>query len=122
MPEREIPMAGCPGCGAPLVLTFAFSGSEFYCVECGRHVTFFGPVKLNASEHQERYDALRAEWDEHVGGQKLLSRGGRHADCPRCVAGEDYDHGAHATETEHAAHQSALTWMKQRASGGSHGG
>ncbi len=49
---RETPMAGCPGCHAPLIWTFAFSGHEFYCLECGRRVTFFGPVELSAAEHQ----------------------------------------------------------------------
>lgn len=107
-------MAGCPGCRAPLIATFAFSGSEFYCLECGQRVTFLGPVSLNAAEHQERYDALKAEWDEHVVG-KLLVHGGIHRDCERCQAREDYDHLAHATDEELAAHEAALAWLTERA-------
>jgi hypothetical protein len=107
-------MALCPDCDAPLIATFAFSGYEFYCLECGRKVTFFGPKPAEPSaELDAQYAELKAEWDEHVGA-KLVARGSRLTDCPLCRGGED--HSVHATQEEWAAHKATLAWLHERAS------
>jgi hypothetical protein len=108
-------MAMCRGCGAPLISTFTFSGYEFYCLECGKRETFFGPKGATPTpELDARYEALKAEWDEHAGA-KLLPVGARLADCEQCRDGEGYDHRQHATEDELAAHVAAIEWLHERA-------
>ena len=32
----------CPYCGEPMIYTFAFSGSEYYCLMCGYDCGVFG--------------------------------------------------------------------------------
>ena len=40
MSKNEI--AVCPNCGEPMIWTFAFSGSEYYCLMCGYSCGMFG--------------------------------------------------------------------------------
>jgi hypothetical protein len=114
MPERVPPMAMCPRCEAPLISTCVFSGYEFYCVECGNRVTFFGPRAAQPTpELDARHDALRAEWDEHAGRKLLVPRSWVDG-CDLCRQREG-DHPSHATDEERAADRAARAWLKERA-------
>lgn len=106
-------MATCTRCAAPLISTMAFCKYEFYCLECGTHLGFLSPIgQPGTPELTARYEALKAEWDEHAGA-KLLTDDGWHADCTLCERrGEP--HSAHATAEERAAHQAAVAWLAER--------
>jgi transposase len=114
-PKGESPFAGCPGCAAPLIGTMAFSGAEWYCLECGRHVSYVGPVRLEPNdETRSRYEALQAEWDEHA-GSKLMPRGAFwKKDCPQCASRPAAGHLEHATQEEIEADELAREWLKER--------
>ena len=59
--ENEISerLAVC-SCGTPLICTFAWSGKEWYCLNCGRLYTFFGAHLLKTTpELWEKYEELR---------------------------------------------------------------
>lgn len=110
---RTAKMAVCPRDGAPLISTMAFSGAEFYCLECGAHLGWMSPRGVESTpEVEARYESLLAEWDEHA-GRKLLIRGW-YGDCDRCSSHREY-HTEHATDEERAAHAAAMTWLKERA-------
>jgi hypothetical protein len=109
------PVALCPGddCDAPLVGTFHWAGFEFYCLDCGRHVPYFGPdLGKPVFELLERMEAYQAEWAEHA-GRRLLTPDARRTDCVRCQAGTSC-HIDHATDDERAAHRAALDWIAAR--------
>lgn len=107
-------MATCPRDGAPLIATLVFRKAEFYCLECGARLGFLSPRAAEPTpELNARYEALQAEWDEHAGsklnvGQWWLER------CEQCKPGGEY-HAEHATDEERAAHEAALTWLRERA-------
>lgn len=108
----EQPMACCPrpGCGAPLILTLAWSRNEFYCLECGGHYGWLDPVAQQPTpELDARYAALKDEWDAHAGG--LIGDGVRLQGCPLC---RSEPHSAHATEEEERLHGEALAWLGYR--------
>ena len=106
-------MAMCPRCDVPLISTMAFSGSEFYCLDCGAHLGFLSPRGREATpELNARYEALKAEWDEHAGAKLILS-GGWYEACPDCRVGGE-PHSAHTTDAEREAHQKALEWLRER--------
>lgn len=110
---RPATLAVC-ACGAPLIGTFHWRGHEWYCIECGRRHTFFGcPSAPTTDALWARYEALRAEWDEHA-GPKLLTMGARHEGCPKCWGDGSEDHERHATDEERAAHEEATAWLKAR--------
>jgi hypothetical protein len=107
-------MAICPRDGAPLISTLAFRKAEFYCLDCGGHFGFLSPdAAEDTPELRARYEALKSEWDEHA-GSKLLADGGWYEDCERCEPGGE-PHTAHAAAEELAAHEAALTWLRERA-------
>lgn len=119
---KSPPLALCPRCEEPLISTFAFPGSEFFCICCGAKVTFLGPKRGDGDDPklQARYEELEAEWDENV-GSKLMPRGefwqttceqcgGEHG--PRPAGG----HHAHATDAEREADKRARAWLKERTS------
>ena len=97
MPERVVPMATCPRDGAPLIMTMAFRGYEFICLECGAKMGFLDPRPAEPTpELDARYEALKAEWDEHVGGKLIVE--GRAARSP----------------ADQEAHDAAIAWIAQR--------
>ena len=115
MAERVAPMATCPRDGAPLIATMAFRKAEFYCLECGARLGFLSPRPAAPTpELDARYEALKAEWDEHARHAVLIH--GWYENCDKCKAGLSEYHPAHATAEELAAHEAALAWLKQRAS------
>ncbi len=94
---KKASIAGCE-CGAPLVMTFAFTKFEFICLECGRQYGWLEPCEMPATpENEARMDALAAEFAEIA--PKLLTRGEIRRDCPQCDT--SHDHLSHATEEEH---------------------
>ncbi len=56
-PMPDAPTALCPACGVPLICTFAFSGHEFYCLDCGGLFDWLDPVPGNAVEHEADHAA-----------------------------------------------------------------
>jgi hypothetical protein len=91
------PMATCPRDDTPLIGTGAFRGAEFFCLTCGGKFGFLAPKPAEATpELNARYEALQAEWDEHVGGKLIVgSREG-------------------ATDEELAADVAAREWLAER--------
>jgi len=111
-PKKEVPTAGCPSCKAPLICTIAFSGAEFYCLECGRTCGWLDPYRLFGQKVVDRQAALQAEWDEHAGDQ-LLGNFWRDG-CAECATHEGY-HSQHATDEERQADRDARSWLAERA-------
>lgn len=109
-------LACCRGCGEPLIMTFAWSRYEFYCVNCGAHLGFLEPqAKEPTPELDARYEELKAEW-EALGGSALLGGGIMRTTCKTCVDARE-PHVLHATDDERAAHESAVEALAARASG-----
>ena len=110
------PVACCPRCEepTPLIATMAFSGAEFYCLECGGRFGFLSPRGVEPTpELVARSEALTAEWDEHA-GRKLLTSGAWHRDCEACAPRRE-PHTDHATDAEKDAHDEAMVWLAERA-------
>ena len=65
---RRPPVATCPSCGEPLVMTLKFRGKEFICVECGRTWGFVEPTpKEETPELLDRLAELNAKWKARQG-------------------------------------------------------
>ena len=61
---RAAPIATCPACGEPLVLTLKFRGKEFICIECRRLWGFVDPMpKEETPELLARLAELKARWE-----------------------------------------------------------
>ena len=61
---RPAPMATCPSCGEPLIMTLKFPGKEFVCVGCRRTWGFLDPTPVESTpELDARYQELKAKWD-----------------------------------------------------------
>lgn len=114
MAREEAPLAGCPGCHAPLIATMVYPGYEFICLECGRRCAFLSPVRLeHTPENDEWYERLQAEWDEHQSAL-VVRRSWKHG-CKRCEPMIDANyHHVHATDAEWAADAAARAWIKSR--------
>lgn len=96
--------ACCPRCAhrPPLISTFAWHKFEFYCLDCGRKYGFLEPASTpDGPEVEARHAALQAEWDEHVE--------------PRLIT---QDREYRATPEALAAHEAAVTWLRERAAVG----
>lgn len=64
-PKDDLPMAGCPTCEEPLVMTLEFPGAEFICVPCDHLYGFLSPKPLQwTEERQARHDELGAQYAE----------------------------------------------------------
>lgn len=101
-------------CGSPLVMTFVFSGREFYCLDCGRTYDFLGPDAAEETpELLARMEAAQAEALPLLAA--LVVRGSRLAACELCQSGSG-DHHAHATEAEWEADRAARVALAERAS------
>ena len=60
---KKPPIATCPSCGEPLVMTFKFLGKEFICVECRRTWGFVEPTPMEETPALlERLAELKAKW------------------------------------------------------------
>lgn len=93
-------------CGAPLVYTFAFSGAEYFCVECGRKYGMFDAEQEDATpEIKKRLKRNEKRWVTMRKG--LLSGGAMLRDCDTCSQNNE-PHLSHATELEKTAHTKAM--------------
>lgn len=110
----ETPLAGCPGCRAPLIATMVYPGAEFICLECGRKCSFLAPVRLEPNaENMARYEALQTEWDDHQ-ADLIIPRSWQQ-DCSRCTPRrEENYHHLHATDGERARDKAAREWIASR--------
>jgi hypothetical protein len=60
---KPAPMATCPTCHDPLVMTFEFPGAEFICVPCDRLYGFLSPLAAESTpELEARHEELKAEY------------------------------------------------------------
>jgi hypothetical protein len=65
------PMACCPSCEEPLIMTFRFPGKEFICVECRGLWGFLDPIaKEITPELNARHDELVAKWEKELSEAK----------------------------------------------------
>jgi predicted RNA-binding Zn-ribbon protein involved in translation (DUF1610 family) len=74
-PERtKGKIAGCTSCKAPLIATMKYPGAEFYCIECGKHLSYVSPTPLEPTEENAaRLLVLEAEWKEHHDDEEWLA-------------------------------------------------
>jgi hypothetical protein len=60
---KEPPVATCPSCSEPLIMTLKFRGKEFICVACRRLWGFVEPTPAESTpELLARLEELRAQW------------------------------------------------------------
>lgn len=99
------PVATCPYDGDPLVMTFAFAGYEFICLECGRLYGFLEPRAAEATPQLlDRAEQRKAEFRPLAAA--IITAGMYRKDCELCTAGEE--HAQHVTEDEIHASEDAL--------------
>lgn len=75
--RRPRPVACCPRCSAitPLISTMAFTGAEFYCLECGGHFGFLSPRAVEDTPAlSAQLKTLEAEWRELRDGLQVEGR------------------------------------------------
>lgn len=61
------PMATCPSCKEPLIMTFRFPGKEFICVCCRKLWGFVDPIPAEVTpELNARRDELVAQWENEI--------------------------------------------------------
>lgn len=103
-------VATCRRDGAPLALTLAFRGFEFYCLDCGATYGWLEPRPADETpELLARTEAVKAEFAELSAG--LIGEGARLQDCAQC---ESLPHAAHATSAEWDAHEAAQRRLDAR--------
>ena len=72
--ETKGKIAGCTSCKAPLIATMKYPGAEFYCLECGNHLSYVSPTPLEPTpENNKRLEKLEAEWDKHHDDDEWLA-------------------------------------------------
>jgi hypothetical protein len=113
-------VAVCPRCAAPLVATFAFSYTEWYCLDCGNKLGWWMEDREPATpELVAKAAAYKQEWLSYE--ERLLTGGSMMRDCPKCSNNEP--HLRHATDAEVEAHANALAELEmRRLSGAAAGG
>lgn len=105
----------CTDPPTPLMATFHWKGYEWLCLSCGGLKTFFGASSADAvPELQERYDALRAEWQPIA--KALITPQSWQEGCANCnpIGRDSTRHELHATPQQWQAHEKALEWIKER--------
>ncbi len=103
MPSETIPVCLC---GAPLLWTFAFRATEFYCLDCGRRYGMFGVDRVPATTPGLAARLAEATAIFEPLAAALVVRGSRLlGSCAACDAGEE--HAKHATAEEWAADRAA---------------
>lgn len=108
------PIAMCPRCVVPLVMTMGWSHAEFYCLNCGAHLGFLSPVPADETPRLlEQMHATGAEF-ERLGGKDLITAGGYRTGCSQCIIALGESHDRHATDDERARHEAALTALDKR--------
>ena len=61
---KASPIATCPKCKEPLIMTLKFRGKEFICVECRSLWGFVEPIPAEETpELMTRLKELRAKWE-----------------------------------------------------------
>lgn len=108
------PIAMCPRCVVPVVMTMAFSHAEFYCLDCGAHLGFLSPVAADVTDRLlEQLAARKAEF-EQLGGADLIAPFSYHRDCASCSIATRESHDMHGTDEERARHDAALIALERR--------
>ena len=100
-------------CGAPLIYTFAFSGAEYYCIECG---STHGMFEIGRAKNTPKL-AQRLKQNEkkfEVARKGLLSGGVMFRNCKKCDKTNE-PHLRHATKKEVAAHEAAIKRLNELA-------
>lgn len=91
-------------CGTPMVKTFVFPGSEWYCPVCGDNVPFLNPTTVEPTE--ELIAQAKANREAFAkASSACIPNGARLEGCKQCEAGEN--HNYHCTEEERQASHEA---------------
>ena len=88
----------CPYCGEPMIWTFAFSGSERYCLMCGYNCGIFGGNTVEETK-ELKYKKKLYEKIFKVISNDLIPSGAYYNKCKKCEKMEEY-HITHATKLE----------------------
>ncbi len=108
--DEEKKIAVCY-CGNPLIYTFAFSGAEYYCLDCGNTFGMFDTDRKTATS--ELIKKLKADTRKFKTVNKhLLSGGAMIRDCEICSR-ESEPHIYHCSEEEKKNHQKAMAKLKK---------
>lgn len=95
---REKTITICPNCGEPMIWTFAFSGSEYYCLMCGYSCGIFGAKKVEETKKLKYQQKLYKRIFREI-NKDLIPVGAYFKKCEKCKSFEE-SHLNHATELE----------------------
>lgn len=95
-------------CGTPLIWTFMFSGSEWYCRKCKRDFPMFNAHKIDGTPELTAEKNENEQWFRAI-AKDCIPRGAKKRDCEKCEGGEY--HLDHATEEERAASRRAYAML-----------
>lgn len=84
-------------CGTPLIWTFMFSGSEWFCRECKRAIPMMNADRVESTPELEAAREQNEQWFREI-AKDCIPRGGRLRDCDKCSAGET--HLEHASDED----------------------
>lgn len=88
----------CPHCGEPMIWTFAFSGSEYYCLMCGYNCGMFGGKRQKETKELKYKQNLYRKIFKVI-SKDLIPSGAYLKKCDRCNSMQEH-HIAHATKNE----------------------
>ena len=100
----------CPHCGEPMIYTFAFSGSEYYCLMCGYDCGLFGGKIVEATK-ELKYKKKLYEKIFTVINKDLIPVGAYNPKCKKCKDMKE-THLEHATEKELLKDKIAREFLK----------
>lgn len=104
-PENPQEIKCCPNCDNPVIWTFLFSGSEYFCWECKWDGGMFDAESKNfTANKQKKYNADKKAFDK--ASEHYVANGCTLGSCEQCqTTGED--HIMHWTEEDQANHLKA---------------
>ena len=100
----------CPCCGEPMIYTFAFSGSEYYCLMCGYDCGLFCGKIVKATK-ELKYKKKLYEKIFTVVDKDLIPVGAYIHNCKKCREMKE-THLEHATEKELLKDKIAREFLK----------
>lgn len=92
-------IAVCPHCEEPMVWTFIYRGSEWYCVACGRS---YGMLSARRVEYDKKLALKSREYKRifRTVSKNILVPGAWYDKCKKCEVNRGPYHIQHATEEE----------------------
>ena len=95
--ETKASIAVC--CGTPLVWTFMFSGSEWYCRKCRQSWPMFSVRSVDATPELVEERERNTEWFREIAKDCIPDCSWK-KDCPQCKGHGNGYHLEHATDDE----------------------